>query len=212
MKQDTFKFTVILGTFWIFIMGFLNLVLKERGIDYDSGWAITSLFFLGSALAFNYWTSSIKITKSHIKAYLKVIIVFLLLVISIDFIFPISMFKKLEIISSKILFPLFRWNIFIAKTSDIIFQQILINILVESYIKNFDRKQSVKYFGQFFAVIHLPLFYLFGLKALYFILPSVIGGLLFAYLIAYFHRGYLLSLSCHFFFYILLGIFLRYFN
>ncbi|MEH0860564.1 hypothetical protein [Halobacteriovorax sp. DPLXC-1] len=213
MKQETLKFTFILGAFWVFVMGFLNLILKENyGLDYDSGWAINSLIFLSSALVFNYTTNSLKISKEHIASYLKIIAIFLAIALCIDYIFPISIIKKLEITNSKILFPLFSWNIFVAKSSDIIFQQILINILVEYYIKTFNRRDSVKYFGIFFAIIHLPLFYIFGLKALYFIIPSILGGTLFAYLIAYFYRGYLLSLGCHFFFYIVLGIVLRYYN
>lgn len=213
MNQDTLKFTIILGAFWVFIMGFLNLILKgSYGLDYDSGWAITSLIFLGSALIFNYTTNAIKISKEHITSYLKIIAIFFVIALCIDYIFPISIIKRLEITNSKILFPLFSWNVFIAKSSDIIFQQILINILVEYYIKNFNRGESIKYFGIFFAIIHLPLFYIFGLKALYFIVPSLLGGLLFAYLIAYFYRGYLLSLTCHFFFYIVLGVTLRYFS
>ncbi|WP_412462973.1 hypothetical protein [Halobacteriovorax sp. RT-2-6] len=212
MKQQSLKFTIIVGCFWILIMGIINLVFKPYGIDYDSGWAATSAFFIASALIFNYLTNSIQISKDHVKSYLLVIIVFLAMALSINYIFPISIIKKFEIINSKIIFPLFSWNVFVSKSADIIFQQLLINILIEHYLKFYNRRDSVKYFGIFFAVIHLPLFYVFGLKALYFILPSIAGGVLFAYLISYFYRGYLLSLGFHFTFYLGLGVFLRYLN
>lgn len=210
--NHSIKFTILVGAFWILVMGFINLVLKENGINYDSGWAITSLVFVGSALVFNYATNSLTISSRQIRAILIVVLFFLIITSGLNYLFPISMIKKLEIIHNKILFPLFNWNIFIAKSSDIIFQQVLINILIEYYLKNFNQKDSVKYFGIFFAIIHLPLFYLFGLHALYFIIPSILGGLLFAWLIAFYHRGYVLSAVCHFSFYIVLGLFLRYFN
>ncbi len=212
MKQQSLKFTIIVGSFWMLIMGIINLVFKPYGIDYNSGWAPTSAFFIASALIFNYITNSIKISKEHIRSYLAVCITFLAMAVSINYLFPISLIKKFEIINSEILFPLFNWNVFISKSADIIFQQLLINILIEHYLKIYNRRDSVKYFGIFFAIIHLPLFYIFGMNALYFILPSIAGGLLFAYLISYFYRGYLLSLGFHFAFYLALGLFLRYLN
>ncbi|MFG1592288.1 hypothetical protein [Halobacteriovorax sp. CON-3] len=212
MKQQSLKFTIIVGSFWMLIMGIINLVFKPYGIDYNSGWAPTSAFFIASALIFNYITSSIKISKEHIRSYLAVCITFLAMAVSINYLFPISLIKRFEIINSEILFPLFNWNVFISKSADIIFQQLLINILIEHYLKIYNRRDSVKYFGIFFAIIHFPLFYIFGMNALYFILPSIAGGLLFAYLISYFYRGYLLSLGFHFAFYLALGLFLRYLN
>ncbi len=194
-------------------MGFINIILnRQMGFDYDAGWLLISSVYIVSAFGLKYALTPSKVNKDLFLSILKILVIFLVITSALDYLFPISFLKKLEIRNTKILFPLFHWNISLTKSADIIFQQVLINMLVEFYLTKYDRKKSIKYFGIFFAVLHLPLFYLFGLHGLYFIIPSIAGGLIFAYLITNFEKGRLLSLSCHFSFYLVLGIFLRYFS
>ena len=100
---------------------------------------------------------------------------------------------------------------FIAKLSDIIFQQIMIFILVLGLERQgHSHKNIITSFTITFLVLHLPLIVIFKTYGFVFIIPAAFAGTLFSYIILKFKQGPCISIIVHQGFYLILGVLMRF--
>lgn len=167
-------------------------------------------FFLAIVLA----TYSLKIER---KESLKTILLILLSLTFFSFFVPlinkIAPLNQSEInyfINIGFYYPLLTFKTSTMKAFDICFQQIMIYYFIQKYLKYYHSKKDIiiKFSAAFF-LIHIPLFILFGWLALIFIIPSIIAGLIFSYLILNNKNGIIYSFLVHEFFYVSIAIVAR---
>jgi len=202
---------------WIFTYSFADIILKPLNIDYQSNYFILIFYFLVmTILSIFIFKSEVLILKEvKIFNYHLMIILCLFIVLTIYFglQIPITDGKILNIKKSGFLYPLLTYQTALSKAFDIIFQQTLILILLRNLTNFYNNKINViKIFGTIFFIIHIPLFFTMSYTALLFIIPSMIAGFIFSYLIIYFKNGIIYSVSTHMVFYIIIGCILRSFN
>lgn len=204
-------------TYWFFSMGFYLLVLKPNGINYINHMYITMPYFLlcafGGGVLFNN-IGELRPTKEfrvQVLLFLSISVLFIFFPPILGRFFHLSEPIKQYLIEQTMQFPLFTLKSSLTKWADLLFQQTLIISLVLKLKKLADsQKDSILFFGTIFFLLHLPLFFILSLSSLFFIIPSVIGGLCFATLILKFEYGIIYSIALHMLFYFSLGIILRF--
>lgn len=93
-------------------------------------------------------------------------------------------------------------NVFLSKTSEIIFQQIMVWSLFGLLQGILLVINPVVLFAVVFFIVHIPFFLVIVWnKALFFVLASIWGGLFFALCLAHIPSGYLVALAGHVIFY-----------
>lgn len=171
------------------------------------------LFFGGVGLRLFFPMESVDYFKDSRLQFLLIflcLILSIILVLSLRELIPLSEVRKNYLLELKLYFPLFEIPITISKFADIFFQQSLIlSLVLFLKEKSNSRRVTVGLFTAIFFIIHLPLFYVFGWTALYFILPSLFAGIIFSTLMLVSTYGLLFSFLVHQLFYIALGIVMR---
>lgn len=215
-KKDIQRYTIFWVIYWLGLMSFLSLVLKPMGVNaHETPYALASYFFISGCIGLKLFfpiksLGYIKNTKTQlVLIFLSSLIFIFVGYIAKDF-FILKDETRESLLRIGLVFPLFETSITIAKIADIFFQQSLILSLV-LYLKekSNSKRVTVGLFSGIFLIIHLPLFYLFGWIALYFIVPSIFAGAIFSTLILRSSIGLLYSFLLHQFFYIALGIGIR---
>ncbi len=203
-------------TYWLVIFAFFVFAMKPNGVDYLNHYYLTSIFFIIS-IAFGVKIFNFKISFDAVKnlnkqlLYIVVLsLIFLVLGYIINLNLPLSD-KLVEFIYSKhILFPLFKFETSLTKIIDIAFQQsMIIGLVLVLYGRLKSRARVIIIFTIVFFLLHMPLLIIFSWSGLIFILPSLLAGFIFSYLILCFNYGIVYSFFVHQFFYIALGIILR---
>jgi len=201
--------------YWLGIMGVVSFILKPIGFTYNENAVVLCAFYLISSIVgikiFSFIDYYRKIHRPQKQACLIFCLCIVFAVVPIIYFKnypPVSIFLE-DIIKSKILFPLFQFDTQLTKLFDILFQQALIFCLV-NYLKNkYTALKSVVIFSVIFFVLHLPLFIVFQVNALVFILPAFVAGGIFAYLIISYRYGLIYSIILHMSYYICFGVLLR---
>jgi hypothetical protein len=209
---------VIWLIFWLSVVGGSIYVLPIIGADQYHKFYITAFYFLSFAI-FGAYFYKINYPSSHCEPFSKQLIYFIsaaviliIICMTIDNMFSVNANTLQKIIYSKFYFPLFKWQTLITKICDVFFQQVLIfgflNKLRESKLSN---TTILLLFTACFFIIHIPLIFNFNiLYALYFIIPSLLAGVVFSYFILNFRYGQSISFAVHLFYYLLIGLYLRY--
>ena len=211
-----FKISLLWIAYWLAVMGFISLVLKPMGIDYNKNYHLFSgLFLFFSLLGAILFKSTSKILviirerKFQLQLVTSTLIIYLLTFI-VEELYPLSNLDFKSIYKMGILFPLFNIETFVSKLCDIFFQQTMICILILNFKENdLSKKTIIKFFTFIFFILHLPLFFIFKFYALLFILPSTVAGTIFSYLILSKKSGVFYSICIHQVFYLVLGILIR---
>lgn len=202
--------------FWLTAMAFNVFVMKENGITYSNSSFIVAPYFLLmayiGAFVFTSKTKRFKIFAlgSTQTTFIIFSIFFISLPLCLEFFFPLKESVREFLVQQKLEYPLFTFNASFSKWAEIIFQQVLIISLVK-FLKARGSKdrESIIYFGLIFFLLHIPLFVTLSFSSLFFIIPSIFGGLIFAFLILKFKRGALYSLGFHMVFYLAFGLIFR---
>jgi hypothetical protein len=204
------------GVLWVLTYYFSDAVLKAKGIDYLRNSFLLSAFFIFNAI---FITTILKTRKHVVEIYresfpyfILLIILFVVFTVVIGLIFPVTNAKLVDINKSGFLFPHFNFYTTQSKLVDILFQQILISSLLVHLKNYFNNNRIILIFGVCFFLIHTPLIITMKYTALLFIIPSIIAGFIFSYLMLYYKNGALYSLATHMLFYIILGCILRYYT
>ncbi len=208
--------TLSWAVIWITITGLSNLFLIPNGFTYTKEPFVISLFFLTAA---GFGAEKYKLIK---KPYFynfptKQTLTILLLAF---FFFSLSQLLKqatplpstssIHLTEEKLQLPEFSYSFWISKFSEIVFQQTFILGLINLLTNKIGNKRSVIHsFALFFTMIHLPLLFILGWSAFYFIIPSFFAGYVFSGLILKNKNGIIFSYALHMAFYVLLGTFLR---
>lgn len=211
------KLTIYWLGYWIGIVGLITVCLKLLGFSYDENYIIYSIHFISMTvlgiIVFNAENDLKRRLQGsqYIKLYFFPLLIFLFLTLYIQYIYPLSKEQAIFLKELGLGFPNFTLTTFITKTSDIIYQQTMILILVLAFERqNIPKKKIVKKFSIIFFVLHLPLLLVFGWHGLMFIIPCLVAGGIFSYLILYYKQGHFYSIMVHQLFYILLGFSLRF--
>lgn len=205
--------------FWLMSMGFYSLILREHlGFSYQANPALTSIYFVFLGLIGSLVLSGNRLNEYFLPRKKEIFLIFIsffifiLLPSFINLYFPLDDEMRKKIIEWKFMFPLFEFATSFSKLGDIIFQQSLILSLVLFLQEKYkDKTQAILVFSFIFFVLHIPLFIVFDFSvALIFIIPSLIAGWSFSYSILSFTKGFLISISMHQLFYILIGAIFRF--
>tara|TARA_B110000495_G_C22861396_1_gene502287 strand:+ start:78 stop:743 length:666 start_codon:yes stop_codon:yes gene_type:complete len=201
--------------YWLGIMGVVSFILKPIGFTYNENAAVLCAFYFISTIvgvrifSFNEYYRKIHRPQRQVCLIFCLCIVFAVVPIIYFKYYPLLSTFLGDIIRSKILFPLFQFDTQLTKLFDILFQQALIFCLV-NYLKNkYTALKSVGIFSVIFFVLHLPLFIVFQVNALVFILPSFVAGGILAYLLIRYRYGLIYSILLHMSYYICFGVLLR---
>jgi hypothetical protein len=211
------KFILKWLLFWLSAMGGYILILKPLGINYIENIHITIPYFIASAYIGAYLFKLPKLlTKEHknIKQVLRLVclgVVFLIIPELIDKELPLSPEMIKAVIEKQFYYPLFKIESSATKLADIIFQQTLITGLV-LYLKTCleDNTRVIKTFTAVFFILHTPLIFIFSFTGLIFIIPSLLAGVVFSYVILKLKYGIFYSFLTHTSFYIAVGLIYRF--
>lgn len=202
---------------WLISGGILNYCIMPYGIDYFNRYYLTALYFAfcGALGAIYYRLNTLFEHHSPGRYQFIWMLILTALIfacgIAVNFYFPISDMQIKKIQDSKLVFPLFHLSTWVAKLADVAFQQIFIFALLKELRTNgLNTRQVITLFSLVFGALHLPLLLLLGWSGLYFILPSLVAGFIFSYLILNYRYGVFLSFAVHMLFYFNLGLLLRY--
>ena len=202
-------------TQFFFGMGVLNLVLKPMGINYKDNTLITNTYFILLFLAVAYYYRLHHLLKDK-KVQLNLILV---LLASLGFIlitpwlaqsFPLKESTSKILYKFKYYYPLWEIPISTTKALDILFQQVLLWSLMLKLKEYYtEQRPAIILFTTAFFMLHIPLFYVFGLFSLVFTLPSLLAGLLFSYVLFNYQLGWFFSLAIHQVYYLGAALILR---
>lgn len=215
-KQITIT-TVKWLAIWLISGGILNFFIMPYGIDYFNRYYITALYFAfcGVLGAIYYRLNSLfdHHSPARLQFFQMLILTALIFAagITVNLYFPIGEAQIKKIQDSKLVFPLFYASTWVAKLADVAFQQIFIFALLKE-LRNIglEQKKILTLFTLVFGALHLPLLFLLSWSGLYFIIPSLIAGFIFSYLILNYRNGVFYSFAVHMVFYFILGLLLRY--
>lgn len=203
---------------WLGIVGFLTLVLKKLGFDYNKNFILFSLYFIlwsmiGTSLFKTKELIRGRFQKSNfIYLFFAPTLVCFLLTLLVEYKIPLSPEQVSVLNDIGLMFPLFNVPTFVAKFADIIFQQIMIFSLVLGLDRQgYSHPKIMKYFTIAFLGLHIPLIFIFKLYGLLFIAPAGLAGYIFSFLVLKFKNGLLLSILVHQVFYLVLGTVLRFY-
>ena len=203
--------------FWIGIVGSLTFSMKIYGLTYDKNYILFSIYFLGMGLiGLNIFKAKEPIAF-HLtdSKYLLLFIIptlgFYFSTFSVEYFFPLTKEQYLFYENIGLGFPYFTYRTFITKTSDILYQQVMVLIMVLHLKKQGHTDiKIVKVFSVIFFILHLPLLFVFGWYGLMFILPCTIAGGIFSFLILRYKQGHFYSIMVHQGFYLILGTIMRF--
>lgn len=206
-----FKWIVL----WLGLGTFHSYVLRPLwGLDGSN--ALVSIYFFACAVLalYIYRVKSFPSPNDPLKKQSLFILICTLVVVALSFVFnyfyPIDA-SKIEFIKKELFsFPLFQLNTWVAKWSDVAYQQVmLVCVLTALNSLSISTKEKVVVSSIGFALLHFPLLVLFGWRGFYFIVPSIFAGFIFTYLILHYKRGLFYSFAVHLSFYLVLGIIIR---
>lgn len=201
---------------WLFVSGGNIYLLPLVNPDQLQNSYLTGFYFLASAgFAGWHYQSHIlfphhgRLSQQFIPAAIFTIL-FFALIYYINQFFPISSEVQKRITDSGFYFPLFRPDTFLAKLGDVTFQQIVTyGVLKKLKETGLSKKETLGLFMIGFFLIHLPLVFSLKWYAFFFIIPSIVAGGLFSYLILYRRFGFFKSYAIHLSFYLVVGLYLR---
>jgi hypothetical protein len=204
--------------FWLVVMGFMSIILKNLGINYNDSFILCSVYFTSFSFIGMKTFNSLGIIKkrfknsNYISLFLLTSIGYFFITMGIEFYIPLKVSQAEMIKDIGLMFALFNIPTFIAKFTEIMFQQILILTLVLGLERSgLPHKKNISIFTIAFLSLHLPLIFIFGVYGLLFIIPSSLAGLTFSFLILKYPNGHLYSILVHQAFYIVLGTALRFY-
>lgn len=152
------------------------------------------------------------LSTSEITAGLVAALSFLAIGPIINIYFPLTAAKVSTIEATGFYYPLLSFGPGTTKLADVLYQQIVVYGVVQKLkFLEMPKPRIIWVFTSWFFLAHLPLTLSMGWFAFYFILPSVLAGLFFAYVILYMRRGSLISFATHLAFYLVIGLYLRIF-
>lgn len=202
---------------WLLIGAVVTFLLLPNGYNFSQHTpVIFSVFTLYSlVLIWHYRVRSLLDHHLSFQRQLVEIIFGVLIILLISRLFytyaPISEKTLARLIETEAGFPFFYWSTWLAKIGDVIFQQVFIFIFLRQLTQqNLSTGFVLKWFTVSFSIIHLPLLITLGSRGLYFIAPSIVGGLVFSWLILKSRRGLVYSFLTHMMFYFVLGLYFRY--
>jgi hypothetical protein len=212
------KVTITWIVYWLVIVGFLSVVLKNLGINYNDNYIFCFNYFIGFGLLGMKLFKSLSLVQARFKNsnYISLFcissLIYFGITLAVEYFIPLSLTQIEKVNEIGLLFPLFNIPTFIAKFGDIMFQQFLIISLVLGLKSSgLSDIKVIKIFTIAFLALHLPLVFIFQFYGLLFIIPSAIAGITFSYLILKFRNGHLFSILVHQFFYVILGVALRFY-
>lgn len=219
MSKLNYKSSVIIVLKWVALwlsFGALQNYILKPYLGLDGSNAFSSLFFLVCAILAIY-IYKVKSLFSHhetIKMQSLFILLCTIFVVALGAVYnhfnPVDPSKVDYIKNELFSFPLFYTNTWVAKWSDVAYQQVmLVCVLTALSTTSITQKQRVIFSSIGFAVLHFPLLILFGWRGFYFIIPSIFAGFIFTYLISYWRYGIFYSFAIHLSFYLALGILIR---
>jgi hypothetical protein len=176
----------------------------------------TGIYFLIFALISGYYYKVYEFFPHHVGYKKQLIPIITLTVFLVSFtvyfnhVFPMTPEIQQKIAQSKFFFPLFRLDTFLAKLGDITFQQVVIYGVLKRFKENgLTNKQAMGLFTIGFFLIHVPLVFSLKWYAFFFIVPSLVAGGIFSYLILYWRYGLFKSYATHLLFYLAIGLYFR---
>jgi hypothetical protein len=221
MSKLNYKAAIIIVlkwvTLWLALGAIQNYILKPY-LGLDGSNAFTSLFFLVCSILALY-IYKVKSLFSHhetLKMQSLFVVLCTFFVVALGHVYnhfyPVDLAKVDYIKKELFSFPLFYTNTWVAKWSDVAYQQVmLVCVLTALNSVSITQKQRVLFSSTGFALLHFPLLILFGWRGLYFIVPSIFAGFVFTYLISYWRYGIFYSFAIHLSFYLGLGVLIRQF-
>jgi hypothetical protein len=217
ISTDTKYFILKWLSFWLVSMGCYILVLKPYGITYIDNIHITIPYFLSCGLLGMFLFKLVPLLNTHHKSILQICslliasLIFVALPPFIEDVLPLKEEIILMLMKKQFYYPLFKVESSATKMADIIFQQSLIITLV-LYLKKVSQnsKEVIKIFTIVFFLLHTPLIFIFSLTGLVFIIPSLLAGVIFSYLILNYNFGILYSFLVHMVFYLIVGLIYRF--
>lgn len=203
---------------WLLVVGGAIYLLPEARLDHSNTFHLISVYYLFCAIIGGYFyrvSESVPNQATFFSQYSGVVLFSAALIatcLMIEAGFPVGSGVLNKISLSKFFFPLFRSEILLTKFFDILFQQVfIIGVLRELKQQQLSDRKTMYLFAFGFFLLHLPLTMSIGAQAIYFILPSLFAGVVFSYLILKLRYGLFASFAMHFFFYLLVGLWLRIF-
>lgn len=208
--MNILKNLLVLTLFWVLVWGVFAFVLRSSNIDYVNNFIFTSVYFgLGIVILYRLFRVKIKKHVTHFSfndiaiislVYVAAAAIFLLLKNAAD---PVLMDEAKTVMD-----PIF-WlddRMLISKTFEIMFQQAFFIVSIEFIFKNrLSRYLDIFLFGLYSLTIHLPVFIFLSFNyALFLALAAFFSGIIFAYLITQYERGFLWSYLAHFIFYVII--------
>ncbi len=210
------KVTFTWFSYWCAIVRVLVFALKPMGYDYNNNYILFSIYYLFSGVLgvkiFDSYELILKKNQgtNHLYFFIVPTFIFFISTVLIGHYYPMTDTQISKFVDMGIMFPLFNIPTFIAKLGDIIFQQLMILSLVLGLENSgMNKKKIVILFTGVFLILHLPLLGIFKTFGLLFVIPSVIAGGVFSYLILNYKNGHFYSVLVHQSFYLILGIILR---
>ena len=196
---------------YIFGMGFFNVFLVGKGIDYISRPIVTSLYFGVMSLAavaiyyrdiFNHLAT---------PAYATLAVSFLFLVVLILFPKLLKGSDGLSVISKNnrnVFFLRMSYSYILSKSVEILFQQVVVFTLVIKLAGIYpDPFAVIGIFAILFTAVHLPITAFIGFKfGMIFTVAAALSALVFPPLILGFGGGFVYSYIIHWLFYLLLTL------
>jgi len=202
--------------YWFLVVGIFIFILKPIGISHKDNSLIAGLYYFVATLfgAYIYHIKNEYKDLPKLKTHIALLILIYFTLIFSPFLlanfFPLSNELETILLTRQFYFPLFKFNISIVKGVDIIFQQVMIHALIFR-LKFFEtnHKKIMLYFTAAFFVLHLPLIINFGLFAFFFIIPALLAGVIFSYVLLKFKFGIVYSHLVHVGFYLGSAVLLR---
>jgi hypothetical protein len=203
---------------WIAVVAVISFTLKMESYDSLKLYYFTCAYYVVAAGVVLYYYKVKSVMSHHDSFQTQSLLIVILYICSLiggvmlNQYFPISGERQQQIISTGLLFPLWKIETWSIKLSEIIFQQAFIFSILQyiDRIFEYSKQKKMTAFALSFTILHFPLLYLFSWRGLYFIVPSFFAGFIFSYLILSYRWGLFYSFLVHIGFYFLLGSVLRY--
>lgn len=205
---QTIKRSLLWGVIFLFSR---YLVDYFFGISYVERWP---LFFLLLLLLFGLMLFSNLQTAKNLLPHLSIfrVITFLFILLSGTYLylfFPVNKELAHQLFPYQY-FALFDWRYLITKTLDIIFQQFIFMMVLEDLLKTYSKKRMLIFFIILMGIMHIPTALIFGLPiGPIFILAGMLAAVAFSYLLLHPRLGLCYSLSLHWSYYLVLGLWMR---
>lgn len=218
IEQPITKFFTIWLFAWLGVVGGALYLLPDTTIEQPGTFHIVSIYYLVFVLIGGYFFDVTQFEPRNISfrtQFLQIVLFSIILIgicLAVESGFPVQGGALDRIFISRFYFPLFRGEILLTKFFDISFQQVfIVGVLRQLKKQQLSDQKAMIIFSAGFFLLHLPLAFSVGAQAFYFIVPSLLAGLVFSYLILKVNYGLFASFAVHFMFYFFIGIWLRIF-